>query len=283
MTRTAARKDATPFSGGRPLKLHRGEAFGEVSLGRESRAGDGKPAFPEVGTGSAISNFPIGGPADSASKSGRGGARNRADRESHGLTAAQIANLRAAERHAARIGLPFTRMITIHWDSAGVPLSCMAKATGRFTDLLGKYLARHGSRSAWLWVMENGENKGGHCHMLAHVPGDLVATLTGLQRRWLRTITGKPYRSRVIRSKPIGGRLGLERSNPELHHANVRAALSYLIKGADGEAASKFGLERLEPGGLVIGKRCSASQNINRKARREAAGFACSVHARERN
>jgi hypothetical protein len=256
---------------------------GEVSLARLPAKNGRNRSSETYGTLYAIDNLALGVPADLPQRSGRGGARNRADRESHALTTAQIANLMAAERHAARIGLPLTRMITIHWEAAGVPLSGMVKATGRFTDLLGKLLARHGSRSAWIWVMENGENKGGHCHMLVHVPAELVAVLAAQQRRWLHTITGRPYRSRVIYSKPIGGRLGLERGDPELHAANVAAALSYVIKGASREAASIFGLERIEPGGLVIGRRCSASQNINRKARREAAGFAHPAHARARN
>ena len=252
---------------------------GEVSLVRSPRGNGGKRAYSAAGTLPAISNLTLGVPADLPQSSGRGGARNCRNRESHALTAAQITNLRAAERHAARIGLPFTRMITIHWEAAGVPLEGMVRATGRFTDLLGKFLARHGSRSAWLWVMENGKNKGGHCHMLAHVPADVVATLTAHQRRWLHSISGRPYRSRVIHSKPIGGRLGLEHGNPELHAANVTAALSYLSKGADREAGSKLGLERLEPGGRVLGKRCSASQNINRKARYEAIRSALSEPA----
>lgn len=256
---------------------------GEVSLVRPPIESGRKRVRSAVGTLPAISSLTLGVPADLPQSSGRGGARNCRNRESHALTAAQIANLQAAERHAAQIGIQFTRMITIHWEAAGVPLEGMVRATGRFIDLLGKLLARHGKRSAWLWVMENGENKGGHCHMLAHVPADLVAVLAAHQRRWLRTITGRPYRSRVIHSKPIGGRLGLEHGNPELHAANVTAALSYVIKGAGGEAASKFGLERLEPGGLVIGKRCSVSQNINRKARDEAARFAHPAHAREKN
>lgn len=180
----------------------------------------------------------------------------------------QIANLRAAERHSRQIALPFTRMITIHWQAAGVPLEDMAKATGRFTDLMAKALARHGSETAWLWVHENGHGKGGHCHLLAHVPADLVSRLMALQRGWLRTITGQPYRARVIHSKPVGGRLGLEAGNPELHAVNLEAALAYVLKGASPEAASQFGLERLEPGGRIIGKRCGTSQNIGPKARK---------------
>ncbi len=79
--------------------------------------------------------------ADSASNTSRGGARNRADRESHELTTAQTAHLKAAERHATAIGLPLTRMLTIHWEGAGVPLEGMAKATGRFIGLMSKTLA----------------------------------------------------------------------------------------------------------------------------------------------
>ena len=125
--------------------------------------------------------------------------------------------------------------------------------------------------------MENGENKGELTCLRMCQP--TLSHFYDASTGRLHSITGRPYRSRVIHSKPIGGRLGLEVGNPELHAANVTAALSYLAKGASREAASQFGLERLEPGGRVIGKRCSASQNINRKARREAAGFAHSAHA----
>jgi hypothetical protein len=70
-------------------------------------------------------------------------------------------------------------------------------------------------------------------------------------------------------SKPIGGRLGLEAGNPDLHAINLEAALAYVVKGANLDAAARFALERLEPGGRVIGKRCGTSQNIGAKARRE--------------
>jgi hypothetical protein len=256
--------------------------FGEVSIVQPRFDNGGRRAIPGSGAPLAITNLPLGVAALSAEGTGRGGARNRADRESHALTAAHIANLSAAEAYAAAIGLPFTRMLTIHWEAAGVPLSGMAKATGRFTDLLRKALARHGSETAWIWTHENGERKGGHCHLLAHVPANLAPVITGLQRGWLRRITGRPYRARVIHSKPIGGRLGLERGNRELHEVNRQMALAYLLKGASVEAASQFGLERLEPGGTVIGKRCGTSQNISIKARRAAAAVD-PAHARERN
>lgn len=253
---------------GGALKLHREAAFGEVSIASHLPKLPAIQPISENGTALAISYYTLGVAAHLPSSVTRGGARNRADRVSHALTKAQIANLRAAERHADAISLPFTRMVTIHWEAAGVPLSGMAKATGRFVDLMTKALARHGSGTAWLWTHENGDNKGGHCHLLAHVPADLVSVLTRLQKGWLRGITGQPYRARVIHSKPIGGRLGLEAGNPDLHAINLEVALSYVLKGASPEAASQFDMKRLEPGGRIIGRRCSTSQNIGATARK---------------
>ena len=257
--------DSTRHGGA--LKLHRDCGFGEVSIAPLLSQSPENPPIARTGTALAISNSSYGVAALSTCSIGRGGARNRADRESHALTAAQIGNLKAAERHAAAMGLPFTRFITIHWEAAGVPLAGIAKATGRFIDLMTKALARHGSGTAWLWVHENCGPKGGHCHLLAHVPADLVPVIAGLQRGWLRRITGQPYRARVIHSKPIGGRLGLEIGNPDLHAINLEAALAYVLKGASPEGASQFDLGRLGPGGHVLGKRCGTSQNIGAKAR----------------
>lgn len=83
-----------------------------------------------------------------------------------------------------------------------------------------------------------------------------------MNRKWLRSITGNPYRKRVIKSDPIGGRLNIENSNPELHLVNQDAALAYVLKGADINAAEKHGLTRLETGGVCVGKRSGTSQNI---------------------
>lgn len=258
---------AVPHAHVGALKLHRRATFGEVSLSpRNWQSSENRSRVP-TGTGHAVSNLNLGVAALSAKCSGRGGARNRASRQSYSLSVAHIRNLKAAERYANSIGLPFTRMISIHWEAGGVPLTGMAKATGRFIGLVTKALARHGSSTAWLWVHENGDGKGGHCHVLAHVPAALVPVLAGLQRGWLRRITGQPYRARVIHSKPIGGRLGLEIGNPDLHSINLDAALAYVLKGASPRAASHFGLTRMEPGGRIIGKRCGTSQNISAKAR----------------
>ncbi|MBO6825361.1 MAG: hypothetical protein JJ879_04110 [Sneathiella sp.] len=264
MTSIVVRK--APFD--QVLKLHRGVAFGEVSIIPYQQFSRKNLALTQAGTAIAINYLTSGGADHSTCTAVRGGARNNADRESYALTVAQVDNLKAAQLHAGKIGLPLTRMITIHWEAAGVPLEGMARATGRFIDLLSKALARHGSATAWLWTHENCGLKGGHCHLLVHVPSGLVAVIARLQLGWLRRITGGVYRARVIHSKPIGGRLGLEGSNPELYLANLEKALAYLLKGASVEAAKKFKLHRIKPGGRIIGKRCGTSQNIGAKARK---------------
>ncbi|MFQ3894664.1 hypothetical protein [Sphingobium sp. R-7] len=251
------------------LKLHRQSASGEVSTSPFPPQFSANPVAPNDGTQLAVSYLNSGVAAYSSRHPGRGGARNSAGRESYGLSAVQIASLKAAERHAAEIGLPFTRMITIHWEGAGVPLADMAKATGRFIDLMTKTLTRHGSRTAWLWVHENGDGKGGHCHLLIHVPAGLVPFINKLQRGWLRRISDEKYRKGVIHSTPVGGRLGLEVGNPDLHASNLEKASAYLLKGASTDAAIQHGLQRQDRGGYVIGKRCGTSQNIGTKARRE--------------
>ena len=242
--------------------------FSEVSIAPSTSPLLAKPTVSRAGTARAVNNVTLGTAAFLPQRASRGGARNRADRESRALTTAQISHLMAAERHAAQIGHCFNRMITIHWEAAGVPLAAIAKATGRFTDLMTKALARHGSRTAWIWIHENCGPKGGHCHLLVHVQADLVTILTNLQRGWLRRITGRPYRARVIRSDPIGGRLGLEIGNAELHAVNLESALGYVLKGANSAAVARFGLVVVKPGGRVIGKRCGTSQNIGAKARK---------------
>ena len=253
---------------GAALKLHRTQNSVKFQTNRDRLLTAENRQLCKLGTPVAVTYLTLGVPPNLAcNASSRGGARNLATRESHALSGAHVGNLVGASIHADAIGLPFTRMITVHWEAAGVALDDIARATGRFIDMLSKTLARHGNTTAWLWVHENGDRKGGHCHLLAHVPAALVGIVTRLQKGWLRTITGNLYRARVIKSVPIGGRLGLEGSNPALHVINRDAALYYLLKGADEATATAFGLDRLEAGGRIIGKRCGTSQNIGAKAR----------------
>ncbi len=265
----AVLKGAAPTHGGTALKLHPSLRRGEVSNAEASRQAIANTQASAIGTGFAvITSIRVPRPDCDTQAGRRGGARNRADRVSHHLTAAQVMGLMAAARHAGVIGLPLNRMTTIHWERAGVPLSRMAWATGRYTDLLTRWARRHGCALTWLYVHENGPGKGAHCHLLLHIPAALVKALTGQQRAILRRITGRAYRANVIASRPVGGKLGIENSAPDTHGANLAKALHYLTKGADDDAVAALGLYRLDGGGRVIGKRCGTSQNIGAKARK---------------
>lgn len=279
---------------GPAMKLHRSPRFGEVSkagLGRQTTENVG---LQPIGTLVAKNTLALGEAAnmgvmpDGSERAnrercsqrteggsvgrGRGGARNKTYRISEGLTGRQVTNLVDAVEHAARVNLPLNRMVTVHWQAAGVPPKAMSRATGRFLDLLSKTLKRHGSSTAWVWVHENGDDKGGHCHLLVHVPSSLVRYISCRQRSWLKRITGKPYKRRTILSRPVGGLLGLEVGNPDLHALNLRETLNYLIKGTDQQTAEVRHLTRLQAAGPVYGKRCGTSQNIGCKARKDYHG-----------
>ena len=263
MTGAAMTKSAVAAQG---LKLHRGAAFGEVSITPLQPLSPANAPIPLIGTALAINYLTLGVP--SVSTCSRGGARNSASRESYGLTAIQVRKILDASIHATIIGLPLNRMFTVHWQAAGVSLLSMVKATGRFIDLLTRALARKGHLTSWVFIHESGEGKGGHLHLLAHVPPKLAKSIVRQQIGWLKLITGLPYRKGVIRSDPIGGRLGLETGNPPLHAANLHVALGYVCKGASQAILDAAGLDRQhQSGGRIIGKRCGTSQNIGRKAR----------------
>lgn len=195
---------------------------------------------------------------------GHGGARNRADRASDGLTHRQCQRIIGAAYRASAIGLAFNRFVTIHWELAGIGDARAAWATGRFIKLASDWLATRGGRFAWAWVRENGDGKGSHVHILLHVPPALARGFAAMQRRWLKRITSKPYRPGTIKSERVGGSLRAAETVPEHYAANLDAALAYVLKGASPDAARALGLERLEAGGRVIGKRSAVSQNAGR-------------------
>ena len=229
--------------------------------------------------------------------SGWGGARNRADKVGDGLSLNQARGIIETAQYAATVGLPFNRHVTIHWERASVPDNRATAATGRFLKLAGDWIAKRSpkfiknqdksnrvARIAWAWVRENGDGKGSHVHILLHLPADIITGKNGagvlsnntpgkqrvglgsMPRRWLRLITGKPYRSGTIRTQRIGGTAGAALTAPAVYRANLAAVVGYILKGACPAASRALNLKRLEPGGAVVGKRAATSQNIGRGA-----------------
>lgn len=211
----------------------------------------------QTGTAIAILHLPIG--CAPASVFRHGGARLSARRKSDDLTLAQCRKLMDAAIMAKRTGRPFNRHITVHWESAGVPDHAAMKATTAFLKYLRDWM---GGSTAYAWARENGEGKGSHLHILAHIPTG--RQLSGVRsRRWIERIAGQPYKRGIIRTRGIAG---AGEPSGDLYAANLRAVLSYVLKGASEEAAAVLGIGR-EPGGTITGKRCGTSRNIGAKAR----------------
>ena len=248
----------------------------------------------ELGTAHAIKNRIPSEASDSAKR--WGGRRNSALRTSSSLSVSQTANIIAAAQFAAAIGLSFNRMVTIHWEHAGIADCRAAWATGRFLKLAGDWVAvqklennqrksKRAASIAWAWVRENGGGKGSHVHILMHFPADKItakngsrvanntprkqrARLGNMPRRWLRSITGKPYVAGTIKTERIGGTAGAAQTAPAAYQDNLAAVVGYILKGASPAAARALGLGRLEAGGVIIGKRAATSQNIGWAARK---------------
>lgn len=226
---------------------------------RHSRANHGRLPAAEAGTPLAIYTSSKSGTAccNAAAVRSWGGARNRADRVTYGLSAKQVADTIDAAATAWAIGLPLTRHITIHWERAGVPDDRAAAATGALLKLASQFLQKRGHRFAYLWVRENDDgdgSKGSHVHILAHIPLAAASAFTGMQRRWLRRVTGRIYRAGVIRTTRIGRTLRAATATPEAYGGNLASVVAYLVKGAsDGVAGGA---------GRVVGKRSGRSQNV---------------------
>lgn len=199
----------------------------------------------------------------------RGGALRRpcsADaqtRETWTLSKGQMSNLVEAAHFAAELGIPLNRFVTINWEAGGVA-NCI-KATGCFLKSARDWLRRRGRRMAYVWVQERGDRVGQHVHMLIHVPADLARRFSELQRRWLRKC-GASFHRGLIKSRSVGPsyRAASSAASP-VYRDNLRTVLDYMLK----QGASAAGRP---PAGrsLVLGKRCTTSENIGVRARKRA-------------
>lgn len=193
-----------------------------------------------------------------------GGARNRADRVSWHLSERQVYGMIAAAAHAQKIGLAFNRHWIVHYERAGIAEGDGTRFVGHLLRLASAYARRAKGEAAAVWVRENGEGKGGHVHILLHLPFGL--TLRNRTRRWI-VAAGGAVRGRVSRVFSIGGRLVCAKVGGAHFQQNTDNLVAYLAKGDSREAGLALGLRRSGEGGLVIGKRVGWTQNLGVAAR----------------
>lgn len=193
-----------------------------------------------------------------------GGARNRADKSSWHLSRKQCLDLIDAGDFAETIGLRFNRHWSIHYAKAGIAERDAMRFIGHLLKLAGDCARRHSGQLAAIWVREGGEGKGGHVHILLHLPPGL--SLKGRTRKWIGVAGGRCVR-RVSRVRPVAGSVSAATHGGAYYRQNVGNVRRYLLKNVEETMGVRLGLILRGQSGLVIGKRCGWTQNIGVKAR----------------
>lgn len=192
-----------------------------------------------------------------------GGARNSALRTSSHLTLKRCLELLEAADHAARLGLPFNRHWTVHYEKAGIAEADATRFIGKLLKLLGDFARARNAQRAAIWAREGGPSKGGHVHILLHIPAAL--RLTGKTRLWVR-LAGGTAKQGVSFIRSVAGNVAAAESQSEHYWHNAEVVRCYLLKGADELAGKALGLE-VSDQGIVVGKRSGTTQNIGKAAR----------------
>lgn len=184
---------------------------------------------------------------------GHGGPRNKADRISDYLTAKQAQKIIGAVAKANQLGFPINRHITIHWGLLGLSdTEVMAK----ISVFLKAFREWAGGLTAYAWVRENGEVKGSHLHLLAHIPPH-KSWHGAMVRRWLERISGNPYRKGAIKTRYV---VGSKAPDGAIYRANIHAVTAYILKGVSPDTAEALGIAH-KPSGQIMGKRSGTSRN----------------------
>jgi len=216
-------------------------------------------SVPPVGTVVAICRNSTSALHDSAR-------RLRKGRRSTALRGKDCENLILAAEHAIGIGKPLNRMLTVHFDAAGI--SDPVTATGQLLKLMGDWLRCNNTAITAVWVREAGARKGEHVHILLSVPPNKIGSFNRLQRGWFKKI-GAAWKRGVYLSRPIAGshKAAFSEASTRLYRQALTGALHYLLKGADAKARATYGISKRGDGGELWGKRSSTTENTGRTAR----------------
>jgi hypothetical protein len=194
----------------------------------------------------------------------RGGAHNRADRQSQHLTQGQCERVIEASLAACAAGAPLNRFITGAWQRGGIDAKDSVRATGAFITLAREWMRAKGYPMPWVWVQECSKGSGAHCHILLHVPPVLDPLFSRQPQKWARVVLGGDYTRGVIdcRRFSYDDASGLL---SDAYQGELLSRLHYMLKCAppDAEVALDMTGASTAPwgqSGLVYGKRAAAWQ-----------------------
>lgn len=202
-----------------------------------------------------------------AAGTGRGGARNFAERQSLSIKPSTADNLRQAARFASSIGLPLNRHMTINLEQLGIEDHTATEAISSFMKSLREWLKRQGCNTASIWARENSGHTGSHWHLLFHLPPGVQLYKRHLSI--LKRMTGRRYKTGSVMTRSVRGATGDNGS--ALYLSNIERVVAYALKGEMKNLSGAAERPRCSQG-AIIGKRAGTSQNIG-KAARQVAGW----------
>lgn len=197
----------------------------------------------------------------------RGGARNRADRESTQLTERQCRSLITASGVAWAAGTPFNRFVTLAWGKSGLGPMQGRAATSSWVALARAWIGAHSYAPPWAWVQEFGPKFGAHSHLLIHLPPELAAIKGQRFARWARKVVadlGGSYQTGTVDTRSIHCSHCADIA-PDAYRAALLAKVHYMLKAAPAALEGQLGMigQGPKPWGqhsLVYGKRLAIWQ-----------------------
>jgi hypothetical protein len=175
-------------------------------------------------------------------------------KQTKGLTTNQVKDLNAAWHHAATIGRPLNRLLTIRpIDVDDLDPARRCELFAAFRNKLSVYARQHNFPPTFVWSREaNPDGLGEHLHVLMHVPRRFHEDFQQTVEGWMPDAAATDVRHADQRTRftSNGRRL---------------SAITYLLKQMTPQAWYKRGLIR-KAGGPILGKRGGTTTNLGRKA-----------------
>ena len=165
-------------------------------------------------------------------------------------------NIVQAAGYALSLGCPLEYHLIVKWPGDGDSYDNRQDLIRR----LGEWQEYNFGHRIFVWSRER--QGGDHSHILLYCPRDKKPKLEKMVRKWIRGMLG-------LRSLPKGTiHFRLHRKIGQSFDP-IRNRVRYILKGADPDTRHFLGCTKSEPT-YITGKRAGVSQDLNRKARREA-------------
>ncbi len=170
----------------------------------------------------------------------------------HHLKRGQVLKIFNAGEKAYYNYTPLNRFFTIHYNDYIEDIKRPQKLIYKILENTRKWLTQRKIKTAYVWVLENGEYKGIHTHIMLHIPEGYQIEYKKALKRWL-PFEWSRQRVDVKRTQyPLYG---------DLHPlSSMYGRLRYICKGVNPEQAIKNIDCKYQ--GEIFGKRFGISKSL---------------------